>query len=131
MHTLTEGEALYQVVLEHVYLGFFLRVVRSEAVVVDGGGRAVVLVLWGVRVEDVHRPLLLGLRGLGLVLLLLRLILQRKLVTLHRCFICRENEILMTRYKTILGNTTTLPWCQSYNLQLKALSISHLHLQAP
>lgn len=54
MHALTGGEPLYQVVLEHVYLGFFLCVVRGEAVVVDGGGRAVVLVLRGVRVEDVH-----------------------------------------------------------------------------
>lgn len=43
---------LYQVVLEHVYLSVLLRVVRSVAL--DDRGGAVVLVLGGMRVEDVH-----------------------------------------------------------------------------
>lgn len=73
---------LYQVVLEHVYLGIFLRVVGGVAVV-DDRGRAIVLVLGGMRVEDVHRALLLGLRGLCRVLLLLRLILWGEVVTLN------------------------------------------------
>lgn len=72
---------LYQVVLEHVYLSALLGVVRGVALVVDDGGRTVVLVFGGVRVEDVHRALLLRLRGLCRVLLLLRLILWREVVT--------------------------------------------------
>lgn len=67
---------LHQVVLEHVYLCVFLRVVGGVAV--DDRGRAVVLMLGGVGVQDVHRPLLFRLGGFGLVLLLLRLILQRE-----------------------------------------------------
>lgn len=46
---------LYQVVLERVYLGVLLSVVRGVvAVVVGDGGRAVVLVFGGMRVEDIH-----------------------------------------------------------------------------
>lgn len=66
---------LYQVVLEHVYLCVFLCVVGGVGLVVDDGRRAVVLVFGGMRVEDVHRTLFLGLRGLCRFLLLLRLIL--------------------------------------------------------
>lgn len=70
--------SLYQVVLEHVYLGAFLRVVGSAAVVVDHRGGTGVLVFGGVGVEDVHRALLLGLRRLGGVVLLLGLVLRRE-----------------------------------------------------
>lgn len=73
--------ALYQVVLEHVYLSVLLRVVGSAALVVDDRGGAVVLVFGGVRVEDVHGALFLGLRGLCRVLdLLLRLVLREESV---------------------------------------------------
>lgn len=68
-----------QVVLEHVYLSVLLRVVGSAALVVDDRAGAVVLLFGGVRVEDVHGALLLGLRGLGGLLdLLLRLVLQEE-----------------------------------------------------
>lgn len=72
---------LYQVVLEHVYLGVLLRVVGSAGLVVDDRGGTVVLVFGGVRVEDVHGALLLGLRRLCRLLdLLLRLVLQEESV---------------------------------------------------
>lgn len=45
---------LYQVVLEHVYLSVFLCVVRGVALVMDNRGWTVVLVLGGMRVEDIH-----------------------------------------------------------------------------
>lgn len=72
---------LYQVVLEHVYLSVLLCIVGSAALVVDDRGGTVVLVFGGVRVEDVHGALFLGLWGLCLVLdLLLRLILREESV---------------------------------------------------
>lgn len=75
------GGRLYQVVLKHVYLSVLLRVVRSAALVMDDRGGAVVLVFGGVRVEDVHGALFLGLWGLRWVLdLLLRLILREESV---------------------------------------------------
>lgn len=49
----------------------------------DDGSRAVVLVLWRMRVEDVHRAFFLGWRGLSLVVLLLGLILQGEVATLY------------------------------------------------
>lgn len=74
---------LYQVVLEHVYLSVLLRVVGSAGLVVDDRGGTVVLVFGGVRVEDVHGALFLGLRGLCRVLdLLRRLVLQEESVRL-------------------------------------------------
>lgn len=72
---------LHQIVLEHVYLNIFLRVVRGVTLVVDDRGRAVVLLFGGVRVEDVHWPLLLGLRGLRRVLLFLGIVLRGQFVT--------------------------------------------------
>lgn len=76
---------LHQVVLEHVYLGIFIRVVGRVAV--DDRGRAVVLMLGRMGVEDIHGPFLFGLRGLCLVVLLLRLVLRAELVTLHTCMV--------------------------------------------
>lgn len=74
---------LYQVVLEHVYLSVLLCVVGSTALVVDDRGGTVVLVFGGVRVEDVHGALFLGLRGLcGVLDLLLWLVLQEESVRL-------------------------------------------------
>lgn len=90
---------LYQVVLEHVYLGVFLCVVGGVTMVVGDRGRAVVLMFGGVRVEDVHRALLLGLRGLCRVFLLLRLILWGELLHFYTCLsthrqthLCKQAE---------------------------------------
>lgn len=72
---------LHQVVLELVYLSILLRAVGGVSM--DDGSRAVVLVLWRMRVEDVHRALFLGWKSLGLVVLLLWLILHREVATLY------------------------------------------------
>lgn len=90
---------LYQVVLVHVYLSVLLCVVRGVAV--DDRGWAVVLVFGGMRIEDVHRPLFLGLWGLCWVLLLLRLILRREFVTFYTC------RALTRTYKHTLVYTHT------------------------
>ena len=104
---------LYQVVLEHVYLGIFLCLVGGVAMVVDDRGWTIVLVLGGMRVEDIHGALLLGLRGLCWVLLLLRLILLGELVTPYTHF-----EILYTHRTRRLNDSATL----------KCISSSCLHV---
>lgn len=86
---------LYQVVLVHVYLSVLLCVVRGVAVVVDDRGWAVVLVFGGMRIEDVHRPLFLGLRGLCWILLLLRLILWGEFVIFYTCLAFTHTHTLI------------------------------------